>query len=318
MDNRRFWTRLHDAVQSEGRAMLVVLVESRGHAPNGPGAKMVVTGRARFGTVGGGSSEHELAQKAQALLDGDLVAPEVVTLEHFDEIIDADGRVCGGVQRFVLLGLDRKDLEVLGQLSDADENRQPVTMVLTSRGLAIDPADGAVDPEWHEASGDWRYAETVGRGPLLTLIGGGHVALALSRVMANLDFEVRVFDNRPNLDTMDQNIWAHRKAIIDYSRVREHIPEGPSSHICIMTYAHAHDQEVLERLMNLDLAYLGLMGSPRKVRLMRENLLEKGILAEQLDHVRMPIGLDIGSQTPQEIAVSIAAQLIRLRRTGQT
>ena len=314
MVSRRFWTRLRDAVQTDGRAVLVVLVQSQGHAPNGPGAKMVVTAQTRFGTVGGGSSEHDLAQKAQALLDDIPFAPEVVTLEHVDEMGDRDGRVCGGVQRFVLVGLDRKDLEVLGQLSDADENRTSVTLVISPQGLAIDSADGAVESEWQEVSGDWRYAETVGTGPLLSIIGGGHVALALSQVMANLDFEVRVFDNRPNLDTMDQNIWAHRKAIIDYSRVREHIPEGPSSHVCIMTYAHAHDQDVLERLIDLDLAYLGLMGSPRKIRLMRENLLEKGIPAEQLNRVRMPIGLDIGSQTPQEIAVSIAAQFIRLRR----
>ena len=129
------------------------------------------------------------------------------------------------------------------------------------------------------AADDWSYREEAGQRPVLTIIGGGHVGLALSRVMADLDFHVRVLDDREDLATMDANIFAQEKHVVSYRSIGRHVEEGEQSYVVIMTFGHQADEKVLAQLAGKKLRYLGLLGSPAKIAQIFARLKKKGITA---------------------------------------
>ncbi len=163
----------------------------------------------------------------------------------------------------------------------------------------------------------WLFAETIGTLETLTIVGGGHVALALSRVMAALPLRIVVLDDRPELSTMLENQWAHETRVIAYDDVVEHVPDGDLSYVVIMTHEHANDEAVLGRLATRPYRYLGMMGSPAKVRQLFSNLVAAGLPAESLEQVHSPIGIPIHSHTPEEIAISIAAEIVKVRNSAE-
>ncbi len=161
--------------------------------------------------------------------------------------------------------------------------------------------------------GEWCYKESLGNPVTVTLVGGGHVALALSPILKTLDMRVVVLDDRMNLATMQANTAADEKRLVAYRDIRSHIPSGIRSFVCIMTFGHKNDELVLRQLVEYPLGYLGMMGSKAKNRQLMQSLRESGISEQALSVVHAPIGLPIKSNTPQEIAISIAAELIAVR-----
>ncbi|MDZ7723609.1 MAG: XdhC family protein [candidate division KSB1 bacterium] len=201
-------------------------------------------------------------------------------------------------------------MDTLQVLARADEH--PVVMSVTADGLAVRNADNTLQSAVFDEK-TWRYDEPIGIPDIATLIGGGHVSLALSPLLAGLGMRVIVLDNRTRLRTMQSNRFAYACHKVDYDNIRPHIPKGSRSFVCIMTYGHQYDETVLSQLVNLDMCYLGMMGSPHKIRTIFEHLRSNGIPQSALDNVHAPIGLNIGSNTPEEIAVSIAAEIIAVR-----
>jgi len=145
------------------------------------------------------------------------------------------------------------------------------------------------------------------------IIGGGHVGLALSRILSTLDFYVVVIDDRPDIDTLKKNSFADEIICKSYLEVDKLIPEGDSVYIVIMTAGHKADRLVLEKLINKSVKYLGMMGSRGTVDEIFSSLQKKGISKELFRKVRAPIGIQINSHTPEEIAVSICAELIKIK-----
>jgi xanthine dehydrogenase accessory factor len=170
-------------------------------------------------------------------------------------------------------------------------------------GLAVgEPAEGA-----------WRFTARMGARPRAYVVGGGHVGLEMCRVLAGLDFYVVNIDDRPDLHTMQQNVWADACWVIPYADIDAHIPAGPDSYVIVMSFGYRTDEVVMRRLLGRTYAYLGMMGSQAKVDQLWAALLADGFSAADIAAVCAPAGLKIGSQTPAEIAISIAAELI-LRR----
>jgi len=309
------WETAVASLEAGKDAGLVVMVDAAGHGPNRPGAKMLVrAGGRRVGTVGGGTAEQTLARAAQSALgEGKAPTPRVLIMRHEPGGgPGASGMICAGTQTFVLLRLREHDLPVLRRILDALAAGRAGSLEITPEGIAF--AEGVVrGRSWSGAPEGWRYREALGQRITVTLIGGGHVALALTPLLVNLGFHTVVLDDRPGLDTLEANALAHERRIVDYARIREHVPQGPDSYACIMTHGHRHDEAVLAQLTDLPLGYLGMMGSAPKVETIRSHLLDRGVPREALDAVHAPIGLPIGSNTPEEIAVSIAAEMIAIR-----
>jgi xanthine dehydrogenase accessory factor len=162
----------------------------------------------------------------------------------------------------------------------------------------------------------WSFTEQVPPPDTIYIIGGGHVGLALSRVMATLDFRIVVFDARPDVNTFTRNRYAHEKRVLAFDQVGKAIPAGPHSYAVIMTPGHRSDDAALRQLVRKRLAYLGVLGSARKARQLLDQLRAEGCPPECLARVRTPVGLPIASHTAAEIAISIAAEIIQVRNAG--
>ena len=158
------------------------------------------------------------------------------------------------------------------------------------------------------------YAEPLSRPGTVYLFGGGHVGRALVPILAMTDFRVVVCDQRPDAASREALPQAAEIYCLPYEDAFAHLPPVTAAdYIVIMTPGHQADFEVLRQALATPARYIGCIGSRRKVAATREKLLAAGFPAEEIDRIWSPIGLPIGGDTPAEIAVSIAAQLIACR-----
>jgi len=306
-----FWQWLVDALEHTGSVMLMIVVSSQGSSPGTAGAKMAVTERGQcFGTIGGGAVEHSLAKQAQSLLSNDAFHHQLIREQHhLSTTGHASGMVCGGEQTVLLYVCQYSELEIYRHTL----NKLPGVLKLSPAGIQfIQDCTLPFALRFNMLSeDDWVYEERVGIGKRAYLIGGGHVSLALSKILATLDFDITVIDERDNLETFNRNADAHHKLIIPYQDIPDAIPEGDQVFIFIMTHSHKTDEIVTELLANKNVRYLGVLGSQKKIAQLKANLSNK-VSFESLQHIRGPIGLPINSHTPEEIAISIAAELVQL------
>jgi xanthine dehydrogenase accessory factor len=153
--------------------------------------------------------------------------------------------------------------------------------------------------------------------PRMLIFGGGHISLALARMAKLADFNVVVYDDRPMFANPGRFPEADEVICDDFSRVFEHIVIGSGDYAVIVTRGHRHDTECLEGVLRgAEPAYTGMIGSRRRVAIVLKELAGRGYAQERLDRVYTPIGLKIGAVTPPEIAVSILAEAIAVKRTG--
>ena len=155
--------------------------------------------------------------------------------------------------------------------------------------------------------------EPLMKGSRLYIVGGGHCGIALSSLASKTGFAVTVIDNRDEWASKIKHPSAVKTVCVNYEEISKKIPTSPDSFVVIMTHGHIHDQLVLEQLINKKFKYIGMIGSERKVKLVFENLLKKGIKKENVLKVFAPLGFDIISHTPDEIAVSIVGQMIAVK-----
>lgn len=171
----------------------------------------------------------------------------------------------------------------------------------------------------HRVEAGWTlYLEAHRPPPELVIVGAGHIARPLCRVGAMLGFRVRVLDDRPEFATRERFPEAEEVRRADFSDPFRGVPLGPESHLVLVTRGHKYDFEALrDVLLGPALpAYVGMVGSRRRVRAALEQLAREGVSRERLRRVYAPVGLDVGAETPEEIAVSIAAEIVRVRRGG--
>ncbi len=149
----------------------------------------------------------------------------------------------------------------------------------------------------------------------LIILGGGHVGLALSEFAAKCGFAVTVVDDRPAFAAPERFPWAEKVVCGEFVESLDCLGVGPRDFVAILTRGHSHDGDCLRALLDRPAtAYLGMIGSRKRVGAMREELAKEGYSQTRLDALRAPIGLPIGAATPAEIAVSILAELISYRR----
>ncbi len=281
-------------MRSEGgpvRACLVV--GARGSTPQPAGAMMLVDhSGATFGTIGGGCVEAELTRRAMAMLLSDTSGVHDFSLDH-DYGWD-DGLICGGTLSVAI-----------GTLPEADE--------LTSIEQAVRGRVETRLPVFVQTEdGPARYELHIPPQPRLLIAGGGHIGQAVARHSLRLDFETTLFDDRADL--------LERFAPEGCQRASGEIAEAlaaadidAETYCVIVTRGHRHDAQALAAVIDRGARYVGMIGSKRKVLLVRRELLERGVCEGSLDAVHAPIGVDIGSVTGEEIALSIAAELVQVR-----
>jgi xanthine dehydrogenase accessory factor len=154
-------------------------------------------------------------------------------------------------------------------------------------------------------------------GSPLYIIGGGHCGMSLSNLASKTGFLVTVIDNREEWANKTKHPNAMRTICCDYSEINKNITFSKDVYLVIMTHGHIHDAVVLEQIIDKDYKYLGMIGSKKKVKIVLEDMVKKGISLEKIKNVFSPIGLDILTHKPDEIAVSIVAQMIAVKN-GKT
>lgn len=165
---------------------------------------------------------------------------------------------------------------------------------------------------------DGLFAELHAPAEQLLIFGAGHIAVPLAELGTTLGFAVTVLDDREEFASLARFPTAARVSVLDFDAPLANLTIGPLTYVVLVTRAHKHDFDLLSAILESDRLphYIGMIGSRRRVRAAFTALLDGGVDREQLERVHAPVGLDIGAETPAEIAVSIAAELVRVRRGG--
>lgn len=297
--------------------VLSLIVKAAGSAPRGTGSLMLTGKDGRLaGTVGGGAVEYDAVKQSLALLaEQKPFLIKEYALDRSGEV----GMVCGG------------DVTVLFLLLRADD---PAVSALAGAVLAALSGKAAGTLSFY-SSGRLPVLNAPENGPetpLLTLplpvgerailFGGGHIAAALCPLLTGVGFRVTVMDCRAEYADRKRFPLAEEVICAPYTGVNALLGIGEEDYIVIMTNGHAFDYEVEEQILRTDTAYVGVIGSRSKTKAVNEKLLAAGIPEERLSFVHTPIGTPIKAVTPEEIAVSIAGEMIleralRRERAGQ-
>jgi xanthine dehydrogenase accessory factor len=202
---------------------------------------------------------------------------------------------------------------VEGALGDAALQAEAVSL---ARSL-LAGAEGAREGV-REVAGHALFLEAYRPPPELVIVGAGHIARPLCSLGAMLGFEVSVLDDRPEFATRERFPEAREVRRADFAAPLRGLALGPTAHLVLVTRGHKYDFEALrDVLLRPELpAYVGMVGSRRRTRAALTQLAGEGIPSERLEQIHAPIGLDLGAETPEEIAVAIAAELVKLRRGG--
>ncbi|MDX9870923.1 MAG: XdhC family protein [Clostridia bacterium] len=167
---------------------------------------------------------------------------------------------------------------------------------------------------FQDTAGVTRIIEPFFPEPRLIILGGGHIAVPLAEFGAKVGFKITVVDDRLSFANERRFPWADQVLCTSFQDCFRQIELNQGSYLVIVTRGHRHDQSSLRQALQYDPAYIGMIGSRRRVHIVKSELLKEGVSQEKLDTVQAPIGLPIGAVTPEEIAVSIIAQVIACRR----
>lgn len=315
MTQDSIWHEVIVALRQNQKVVLLLVVASKGSSPGKIGAKMAVTENGMIGTIGGGAVENDLVQSVRASFTRGDAEPKIYTrAHHASETCNSSGMICGGEQTVLAYPCRIQDLALFEQVAECCRLRTPRRLVISKRGLQLRASGESGLAAHFEAGEDWSYQEAVGLRKCAYIIGGGHVCLMLSQVLDLLDFDSVVIDERKGIETMESNRFAWKKIVAPYADIDKIVPEGTEIFIIIMTHSHRTDALVLAKLCAKKVAYLGLLGSGKKISSIKETLSAQ-LSGETLKKLHAPIGLPIKSRTPAEIAISIAGELIQCINT---
>ncbi len=322
---KAFFEAVHAALVRGEDVVLCGVLAASGSTPRGAGAKMAVfTDGQILGTIGGGAVEREAIRQAVRVHQGQSAACRGFCLapNQLDDI----GMICGGdvTVSFRLLRAqseaDRAALEAICGALGAQEN---VWLVLRLHDGAVTDigvqreADAPLPQLLQATPVYWPdegwYAEPLVRAGTVYIFGGGHVGRALAELLPRVGFRVAVYDERPELSRAQNYPQAAQVLCGPFADFGRQIAVTSEDYIVVMTPGHLADRAVLLQALKTDACYIGCIGSRRKVEKTNAALREAGISEQQLARMHAPIGLEIFAETPEEIAVSIAAELIRHR-----
>ena len=309
-------------LQANRPCVLATIVERVGSAPRGVGTSMLVSREGeQTGTVGGGSLEYRVQQDALCLLhSGDSLLKQYAI--HTDDSISQSGEVtilfrqitgksgaslCESMRRALETG-DRAYLVCEISQERAAESEVVSTTELLSRCNLSCPPEQAVLTQGVPRF----FIEPLLSAPRVILFGGGHVAQCMARQLELLEYRTWVVEDREAFASPSLFPAAERVILTQYDNAEAQLDLKNRDRIIVMSRGHETDFEILRWLIKVDLEYIGCIGSKKKIALLREKLLAEGISQERIDKLHAPIGLPIGAETPAEIAVSVAAQLIQL------
>jgi xanthine dehydrogenase accessory factor len=286
---------------------LALIAGTKGSSPQRAGAKAIFFADGKIiGTLGGGCLEAEVQSRALKALKTGQPAEFEMVLDH--DFGWDDGLICGGSVNGLILPHAAEAVELWRKIASATET----ICWGVKKDFSIAQADSTIQQS--NNSTDWLYQETVSPPVELWIAGSGHVAQAVAPLAQQLDFSVTVFDDRPELANHQFFPEATKLRVGGWHELLKIPPPGVPAFGLVVTRGHQHDALVLSEWIRFPFAFLGMIGSRRKARILRENFIKQKIATpEQFDRIACPVGLDIAAVGTHEIAVSVLAQLIQKR-----
>jgi xanthine dehydrogenase accessory factor len=312
------WKFVADRLEKGEPLFLLVVTESSGSSPGRQGFKMAVSPDSLTGSIGGGVMEVSLVEKAREMFHSGTGRAEAGIVErvHRKDAPNSSGMICSGDQTIAFIEPGPDHLKVAREIIDDLENRRDRRLRITDSELGLvenEPGDPDFRFEKKSENG-FLFEEKLGYKNKLFIVGGGHCALALSELMSKMDFYIALFDDRPGLNTLAKNRFADEKTIIgSYEKIGDFIKSGSDHYVVVMTLGYKFDEIVVRRLFEKDFKYFGVLGSRAKMAVLWRELLKEGFDKDRLERIYTPVGLPINSRTPEEIAVSIAAEIISVK-----
>jgi xanthine dehydrogenase accessory factor len=341
--------------QSGRRFAVATVVRTHGSTPQVPGATLVLGDgedvRAAVGTLGGGCVEADAVDAAlQVITTG---VPSLRAYELTEDLAWNTGLVCGGTMWILVQRDDRAfafdHIDVLSEVTDASIGGAPIALVtrlhkrdggLTLDGRLAVRADGTRLGSFGQADHDADAVaaalaqlphgtarlvkqgddhdlliEAIASRPRVVVAGGGHVALAIARQAAALDYDVTIVEDRPEFATGERFPGA---TVLhgDVPATLGSLTYAWNSFIVIATRGHKLDADCVLQAVTTNARYIGLLGSRRKTVLIEQMLRDEGIHDDRIAAIRAPVGLDLGGRTPAEIALSVMAEITQIRYHG--
>lgn len=295
----------------QGPAVLATVTHIRGSVPREVGAKMVIDAKGQiFGTIGGGAGEAKVIQQAIEVLQ--TGQNELVEIDLTGTPQRLAQGICGGKMQ-VWLSYWQGEIarSQVQQMLDRLQTGQSITLVTPFLASALPYlVDEVIDVEN-------AFIETIEPPPVLLIVGAGHVGEQLAKVADLIGFQVVVQDDR--LEWANSQRYPQARICNDpIIRAIEPFAQHQQLYAALVTRGYQYDLDALQGLLKRDVPcrYIGMIGSEKRVRQVYQAIEQAGLPREKLQRVYAPIGLDIGALTPEEIAVSIGAELILVRRGG--
>lgn len=353
---KNIYSQIAEGLKEKKDLVLVTILDTKGSTPQIPGTSAIICeGRIWKGTLGGGILESEAQKKAkESILAKESV---LFDYNLDDDITAAEGAICGGVATLLIDARPEKHVGVFNELGQSIRRKIPgvlvtiierkadkrvsierfwstgeseiteqkvndlgiseeVSGVLNERKARILSTTGA--PSSSKKPDKLIFLEPIMPLPQLVIAGAGHIGQAIVHLGSLLEFEVTVIDDRTEFANRSRLPDCDIILVKDIGQAMKDLSITSDTYIVIVTRGHKHDAETLKPCIGSDAGYIGMIGSSGKVKHMRREFIEKGwATPEQFDRVHAPIGIDISSETIQEIAVSIAAQLVHVRHKNQ-
>lgn len=332
---RNMFKLMSEKLSSGQDVVMVSVIASSGSTPRGAGARMLVTEEGRIcGTIGGGAVEYRSEQIAAEVLKEKCSGEHDFSLTKDD--VQNLGMICGGAVnvffRYIPAGDEAtlnicrraEELFSLGRdlwlISDIARGGQ---LSLYTRQEGYFGLDNA--PEWLRSTltrhpsrtqrdGEDFYAEQINSSGRVYVFGCGHVAQELVPVLSHVGFRCVAMDDRPAFANPQLFPDAELVQLVDFEKLSDYVNITSEDYCCVMTRGHAFDAVVQAQLLKTPACYIGVIGSKhKKAGVFRKLSEEYGYTEEDFKRITSPIGLEIKAETPAEIAISIAGQLIEFR-----
>ena len=324
----RIFAKLLYMMEKELDTMLVTIIADQGSTPRGAGSQMLVGSEGRIlGTIGGGAVEGQADSMARKLLQQKVSCCHLFQLHP--DAKENIGMVCGGNVKVLfqyISGTDAHWQNLAGKLLEMTAARQTGWLalktngsspsLLTEDGLAVlgESVTGQTAcSSWKPEQREDVFCLPLPVGERAIIFGGGHCAQALAPLLHTVGFRVTIFEEREEYGCRENFPTAERIIVGDYTRIGGFLQLTAEDYIVIMTNGHSFDLEVQDQVLRGDFAYVGVIGSRKKTAAVNAKLRERGVSEEAISRVHTPIGTHIKAVTPEEIAVSIAGELIYTR-----
>ena len=328
----RIFGELHDELIKGRNAVLVELTASSGSTPRGAGAKMLVfsedADKSSTGTIGGGKVEFLCTQSAKKALSEKNSFIKGYDLS-INDVTDV-GMICGGNVEACFKYFSQKDIpfvEHVLRLINENESAWLITRIgdhsvdigIYNEDSGLMYMGGLSDTEVKEMiqnkysfeyKGDKYFVEPISEKGRVFVFGAGHVSRELVPLIAHLGFKAAVYEQRKEL--IETGVFMEDTEIFlgEFNDIDRYVKMGEDDYAVVMTSGHKADFEVLEQVLRKKLSYVGVIGSKSKIAITRKKLIDAGVEESAINKLHTPIGLAIQAETPAEIAVSIAAELI--------